>query len=125
MPRCAGITGDGDQCSRDALPGQRHCWWHSAAHSAERRRIASKAARARHSHGREVKQLRQLLETIASSVLNGQVDPRRGAVAVQAVNARIRLLDVSLRAREMEELSGRLEWLEEQISGGDTHAATW
>ena len=49
---------------------------------------------------------------MADGVLDGNVEPKRGAVAVQALSALIRAIEQERKIREIEELEERLSDLE-------------
>ena len=120
MVRCAGTKRNGEACTVTVEPPETHCWWHSPAYSEERRRAASKGGRAKASP--LTRELHRQLETLAQDVASGDLAPYRAAVIVQAVNARIRLLETERRITEQEDLLARLEQLERIRSGSRSWA---
>ena len=116
MVRCAGTKRNGEACTVTVEPPDTHCWWHSPAYSEERRRAASKGGKAKASP--LTRELHRQLETLAEDVAKGDLAPYRAAVIVQALNARIRLLETERRITEQEDLLARLEELERIRSGG-------
>jgi len=60
----------------------------------------------------ELSNIKQRLEDLAEDVLEGHKDRQDAAVAGQLLNYAIRAVSVGLRAREVEELEGRLTELE-------------
>ena len=110
MPKCRGTKRDGSQCTATVEPPQSYCWWHDPENAHKRQRAASKGGKAKAS--KLTKQLHDLLEDLTTRVVEGTLETSRGAVANQLISTRIRLLDFERRAREQEELVGRLEELE-------------
>jgi hypothetical protein len=80
----------------------------------ERRRSASRGGRAR-SNG-ELADLRKQLKDLAAGVLDGSVDRGRAAVANQIHNTLIRAIEQERKMRELEELAGRLEEVEQILA---------
>jgi hypothetical protein len=60
----------------------------------------------------ELSDLKHRLEELAEDVLAGRKDRGDAAVAGQLLNYAIRAVSVGLRAKEVEELEGRLDELE-------------
>jgi hypothetical protein len=86
MARCPGIKRDGGQCTVIVNGSQTtYCYQHDPKRAGERRRNASRAARSKPS--RELGALKGQLRAVADGVLSGAVEPKRGAVAVQALSA--------------------------------------
>ena len=115
MARCAGITRSGDQCTAGVSPGETWCYGHDPTRADERRRAAARAGRSR-SNG-EILELKTRLREVAAGTLAGSIDPRRGAVVVQAYNAMSRVIELERRWRELDEISARIDALERR-----THA---
>ena len=107
---CAGSRRDGGPCTASVEPPQRFCWWHDPKHADERQRNASRAGRSRPS--REVAALKRQLQEIADGTLAGDTDPRAGAVAVQALNALARVLELERHWKSSDELELRIRDLE-------------
>ena len=110
MARCAGKKPDGEPCERIVGASQRYCYAHDPANAERRSRSASKAARSKPS--RELAALKVQLRTVADGVLSGAVEPKRGAVAVQALGALTRAIEQERKIRELEELEERIDALE-------------
>jgi hypothetical protein len=110
MGRCAAHKPDGSPCERIVSASQTYCFAHDPANSEKRSRSASKAARSK--PNRELASLKGQLRTVADGVLGGTVEPKRGAVAVQALSALIRAIEQERKIREIEDLEARLGELE-------------
>ena len=115
MPQCAGIKRDGGRCTVVVGPGQSHCYQHDPRRAEERRRNASRGGRARGAG--ELADLEKQLKDLAADVLAGEVDRGRAAVANQLLNTYLRAAEQERKARELEEIAGRLEALEEVLKG--------
>ena len=110
MPRCAGKKGDGTPCERIVGASQRLCFSHDPANAERRSKSAAKAARSK--PNREVVALKDQFRAVANGVLNGIVEPKRGAVAVQALSALMRAIEQERKIRDQDELEERLDQLE-------------
>jgi hypothetical protein len=110
VARCAGQKPDGSPCERIVRASQSYCFAHDPARAEERKRNAARARRAR--PNREIVGLKVQLQDIADGVLSGALEPKRGAVGVQALSALIRALEQERRQREFEELEARISELE-------------
>src|SRR5919202_2638696 len=117
MSKCLGAKRDGSQCTQTVEPPQSYCWWHDPDNAHKRQRAASKGGKAKAS--KLTKQLHDLLEDLATRVVEGNLEASRGAVAHQLISTRIRLLEFERKAREQEELIERLEVLEERLEHRD------
>jgi hypothetical protein len=114
MSRCAGIRADGGRCKAEAMPEAEWCWNHHPDYEQARRRRASKGGK-RGGRGRplaDVAETKRFLRGLAGAVLQGSVDRSDAAVAGQLLNTYLRAVSVELKAREQEEIVGRLEELE-------------
>ena len=123
MPRCAGKKADGTPCERIVASSQGLCYAHDGAFAEARKRAASTAARSK--PNRELGALKGQLRAVADGVLSGTVEPKRGAVAVQALSALMRAIEQERKIRELEELADRLDELEEMLEEAEratTHA---
>ena len=99
------------------MPHEEWCWNHHPDHEQARRRRASKGGK-RGGRGRPVAELGALRDEntdIRRRLLEGELAPNVAAVAVQSINTDIRAVGASLKAREQEELTERLEALEEAL----------
>jgi hypothetical protein len=110
MARCAAYKPDGSSCERIVRASQTYCFAHDPANAERRSRSASKAARSK--PNRELAALKSQLRTVADGVLSGAVEPKRGAVAVQALSALTRAIEQERKIREIEEFEERLSDLE-------------
>src|ERR687889_2698384 len=115
MPQCAGIKRDGGRCAVVVGPGQSHCYAHDPERSQERRRNASRGGRSK-GNG-ELGELKKQIRGLAAGVLDGTADRGRAAVANQLYNTLIRAIEQERKQRELEELAGRMEALEEVLKG--------
>jgi hypothetical protein len=113
MAQCAGIKRDGRRCAVVVGPGQSHCYAHDPDRWQERRRNASRGGRSK-GQG-ELGELKKRIRSLAVEVLDGSVDRGRAAVANQLYNTLIRAIEQERKQRELEELAGRLEALEEVL----------
>jgi len=114
LSRCAAIKANGERCRLRAIEGSEWCWNHDPAHEGERRRHGSKGGR-RGGRGRPVAELGALRDEnseIRRRLLGGELLPGVAAVAIQSLNTDIRAVATTLKAKEQEELEGRLEELE-------------
>jgi hypothetical protein len=114
MPRCRETKPDGTPCERIVRSSQGYCYAHNPAKAEERRHNASRGGRAR-SNG-ELADLRKQLKDLAAGVLDGSVDWGRAAVANQIHNTLIRATEQERKMRELEELAGRLEEVEQILA---------
>jgi hypothetical protein len=96
-------------------PGQSHCYAHDPNRSQERKRNASRGGRSK-SQG-ELGELKRRIRSLAAEVLDGSADRGRASVANQLYNTLIRAIEQERKQRELEELAGRLEALEEVLKG--------
>ncbi len=112
--RCNAITGSGTRCKGIAIDSSGLCHAHHPDRAEQRKRHASKGGK-RGGRGRPVTELASLRaenSTLRERLLDGDLAPNIAAVAVQSLNADARLVLAGLRAREQEELEGRLVELE-------------
>ena len=119
MPRCSGFKPNGEPCERIVRASQIYCYSHCPDRKEERRRNASRAGRSR-SDG-ELGEVRELLRQITSRVLSGEMSTSVGTTLNQVCNSRIRLIEVSRKLQEQQEVLDRLADLEERaalIGGG-------
>jgi hypothetical protein len=117
MSRCAGIRADGGRCKAEAMPEAEWCWNHHPDYEQARRRRASKGGK-RGGRGRPIVELGSLRDEnadIRRRLLEGELLPNVAAVAVQSINTDIRAVGAAMKAREQEELTERLEAIEEAL----------
>jgi len=127
MTQCIGVKPNGELCRCVAARGSDFCPAHDPARKEARHRNASKAARSK--PGREIKDLKLQLESLAKDVLKKSVEPKVGAVVNQILNTRARLIEVDRKLRETEELARELEELRELVERdagrGEARRASW
>ncbi len=127
MTQCIGVKPNGELCRCVAARGSDFCPAHDPARKEARHRNASKAARSK--PGREIKDLKLQLESLAKDVLKKSVEPKVGAVVNQILNTRARLIEADRKLRETEELAREIEELRELVerdSGrGEVRRASW
>jgi hypothetical protein len=117
MSLCSGIRADGGRCGAQAIRGNEYCIAHHPDYADARRRRNSKGGK-RGGRGRpmtELVTLRGENADIRRRLLEGELPPNVAGVAIQSLNVDIRAVSVALKVREMEELVGRLEALEQGI----------
>lgn len=118
--QCQAIKSGGERCKKLATDSSGLCSAHSPHRAAARSEAARKGGRAGGNGrpglpDRELQELRQQLQSIADGVLVGVHDPRRGAVAVQALQAKGRILELARKWKEVEEFEDRLREVEETV----------
>jgi hypothetical protein len=114
LAKCSAITRSGERCKGVAIDATGLCYAHHPDHEEDRRRAASKGGK-RGGRGRpavELSDIKHRLEELAEDVLAGRKDRQDAAVAGQLYNYAIRAVSVGLKAKEVEEIEGRLEELE-------------
>jgi hypothetical protein len=121
VARCAGIKRDGGRCTAVVEASQEYCYAHDPARAEERRRNASRAARAK--PGRELAGVKAQLEDLTRDVLAGSLETGRAAVANQLINTRLRAIEQERKNRETEDLEVRIEALER--TQGQKGARKW
>jgi hypothetical protein len=121
MARCASIKADGGRCGAQAIRDSQWCFSHHPDYEEQRRGRASRGGK-RGGRGRpmvEVAEIQGQLADLFTSVLDGVIDPRTGAVLAQIANARARVVETALKAREQAELEERLQELETLLATRD------
>jgi hypothetical protein len=117
MSLCSGIRADGGRCQAQAMRNSEWCINHHPDRAEVRRRRASKGGK-RGGRGRPIVELGALRAEnadIRRRLLEGELLPNVAAVAVQSINTDIRAVGAAMKAREQEELTERLEALEEAL----------
>ncbi len=128
MAKCSGITQAGTACKGIPIEGSGYCYVHHPDHAEERQRHGARGGK-RGGRGRPVAELGALRTengSIRERLLAGELQPGVAAVAVQSINTDIRAVTAALKAKEVEELEGRLEELErvlEQRKGSNRWGA--
>jgi hypothetical protein len=127
MSICSGIRADGGRCQAQAMRNSEWCINHHPDYEQARRRRASRGGR-RGGRGRPIAELASLRDEnadIRRRLLEGELLPNVAAVAVQSINTDIRAVGAAMKAREQEELVGRLEALEEGLEQNKRGSSTW
>ncbi len=127
MSQCAGIRADGGRCKAQAIRDSQWCFNHHPDYEEARRKRASKGGK-RGGRGRPVQELARLqarFEELAEQVLDGRVERADAAVAGQLLNYAIAAIRTGLKAKEVEELEGRLEELETLLERRDEGGRRW
>ena len=133
MAKCSGITRAGTACKGIPIEGSQWCYVHHPDHAQERRRHGARGGK-RGGRGRPVAELAALRSEnaeIRRRLLEGGEEglaPNVAAVAIQSLNTDIRAVVAALKAREQEELEGRLEALEGYFEGqraGQGGSGSW
>ena len=117
MSVCRATKKDGSPCTLPAIGPDGLCWAHDPANAERRRRGQSRGGRSKPS--RELGDLKRRLMVLADDVTERRVDRGDAAVAGQLFNTVIRAISVELKVREVEELVGRLEALEEALENNE------
>ncbi len=121
MDRCCATKASGEACKAPATGPHGLCWAHTPENAEKRRRMASRAAKAK--PNREIRELKTLLSDLTERVLGGEgVEPLetgRAAVANQLINTRLRAVEVERKVKETEDLEARIEALERSREKGD------
>src|SRR5215208_8232956 len=111
MARCAGTKPDGTPCERIVGASQTFCFAHNPAKAEQRRRAASKAGKSK--PGWELVEVKRQLRGIADDVIAGRLETSKGSVAAQVLGVFLRCVEQERRQRELEELAGRIQALEQ------------
>ncbi len=116
--RCAHIRGNGSRCQAFPMRNEQWCYGHhprlGEVRSENGRRGGRRAGRGRGSG--ELSEVRDLLREITDRVLDGSLDRGTAIAANLVLNTRVRLIEVSRRVQEQEELLARLGELEERAA---------
>jgi hypothetical protein len=116
MAQCGANKRNGAPCTVSVPVEHEWCWWHSPVNAEARQQAASKGGRAKANP--LTRTLHRQLEKLTEDVATGALAPYKAAVIVQALNTRIRLVEVERRVAEQEELLERLDALERARGGG-------
>jgi hypothetical protein len=118
MGPCRATKANGEGCRAPATGPDGLCWAHAPEHAEKRRRMASKAAKAK--PNRELRDVKALCEDLTERVLAGDLLPGPAAVANQLTNTRLRAIEQERKNKETEDLEARIEALERSQQRGDT-----
>ena len=113
--QCSGITRSGERCTHTAKGPSGFCHLHDPTRSEERKRNASRAGKS--VGGRDIKDLKRRISEVIDAVLDGTQDRGRAAVAIQGFNSLRGVLELERKVRELDELEGRIERLEQSPEG--------
>jgi len=89
------------------------CWAHDPRNASERKRITSRAWKAR--PNRELVETKHDIRAVVEAVRDGSIESRVGGVVFQSYNTLLKALDVERRWYETGQLEERLEELEEAL----------
>jgi len=126
MGFCAAIKQDGARCKARAMQGSQWCFNHHPDHSQQRRRNASKGGqrggrgRSARSGAKGLQDIRELLRSLTDDVLCGEVERATAIAANQLLNTALRAIELERRWKEIEDLEGRLEALEDVLKARRT-----
>lgn len=115
MGRCSAIKASGEPCRGVPVRGSSWCPAHHPDYQARRRAGASRGGRGSGGASSELAALKRQLQEIADGVLKGTTAQGRAAVGVQALNCKLRALEVERRWRELGEVEERLANLEKRL----------
>ncbi len=124
MARCRATKANGEPCRGTATGPHGLCWAHAPENAEQRRRGASRGGKAK--ANRELPGIKAQLQDLVQSVLAGDVETGRAAVANQLLNTRLRAVELGRKIKETDELEARLEALEqadERRKGGQRWGA--
>jgi hypothetical protein len=110
--RCRAIKRNGEPCSLSANGPDGYCWAHSPQHAEQRRKMASRAGKAKPAH--EVHLLKDEIKTLISDVKAGVLDRNDAAVMIQGYRALKDLVALERQVRETDELAAEIEALKRE-----------
>jgi hypothetical protein len=117
MRRCGAIKANGERCGRIVGPSQVYCYAHDPSNADKRRRDAAKAGRS--TPNTELKEIKAAIKELTERVLSGGVETGP-AIANQLMNTRLRIIELERRWKEIGELEGRMQALEDVLKGRKT-----
>src|SRR5215218_4906907 len=120
MTKCGFIKHNGEACRAIPMKGEGWCYTHHPSQTERRRREGAKEGGRRGGRGRpggdkELFDIKKRLRQLADDVLEGSVDRSDAAVISQVLNIYLRAVSVELEVREQQELTERLEELEQAL----------
>jgi hypothetical protein len=101
---------DGAPCTLPATGSSGLCWAHDPANAEKRRTMASRAARSKPS--KELAGVKAQLQDLADKILAGRVARADAAVVGQLLNIKLRAVEIERKVRETEEFEERISALE-------------
>ena len=105
--RCRATKATGEPCKAPATGQHGYCWAHAPENAERRRRIASRAGRAK--GNREVAALKDEIKTVISDVKAGDLDRNDAAVMIQGYRALKDFIALERGIRVEDELAAELE----------------
>ncbi len=112
--QCAFLKDGGGRCRGIAIRGSDLCAAHDPTTQERRRQGAVRGGKTRPGAAEELRDVKRQLQNIADGVLTGEVATGRAAVAVQALNAKARVLEIERRSLRVAELEAELDRLLER-----------
>ena len=106
------MKANGEKCQRFAEGPHDFCWAHDPKHAEQRRKQASRAAKAK--PNQEVANLKEKMKRLADDVLEGRVDRNDAAVVVQIYRATKDLIELERRVKETDRLALKIEELKHE-----------
>jgi hypothetical protein len=110
---CLATKRDGSPCTLPSNGSTGLCWAHDPANAERRRRGQSRGGKSKPT--KELIDIKRRLSDLANDVLEGRVERGDGAVVSQILNVYLRAISVEMKVREQQELTERLESLEEAL----------
>jgi hypothetical protein len=117
---CTATKRDGSPCTLPSYGSDGLCWAHDPKNAERRRRGQSRGGKSKPS--KELVSIKQRLSDLADDVLTGAVDKGVAAVASQILNVYLRAIELERKIRETEELEERLAALEK---GATERGSRW
>ena len=111
MKKCEAIASSGQRCQRLIKASESFCFSHDPLRAEERRRCASKAARAKNA-GSELVQIKTRLKELSEDVVAGRLSTAKGSVAAQILGVYLRAVEQERKLKETQEFEERLAALE-------------
>ena len=113
--RCSAITSGGDRCKLDATNGS-YCWSHAPETAQARKMRGRKGGKARGAG--ELAEIKRSIREVIEEVRDGSVERGVGAVVFQGFNSLLKAVETERRIKEAEELTARIEALEQKSQRG-------
>ena len=110
MRTCRATKANGEPCTLPANTPQGLCWAHDPANRERRRRMASRAARAK-GGSREVRQLKAKVREVIRRVETGELSATRGNTMLRGYGLIGDLIKLERGVIEVEDLAARVEEL--------------
>jgi hypothetical protein len=127
LSTCTAITRGGTRCKGIAIDSSDYCYAHHPEHADDRRRAAHKGGK-RGGRGRpqvEVAEIKAQLQDLVDTVLEGEQETGRVAVANQLLNTRLRAVELERKVKETEELGQRVDELERRATINQRKGRAW